>query len=258
MDPMINLNCQTPGAATTPAQAQVPAQPDATPERPAAIASDPAGLSIVPAAAGPAFDGVAMGLVQALVASLRGPLAIVDEVGASSPLAPVLRRAGHTVTVAEESAPHQADLALALDSPFISSNILATLACQAARLRPGGALLASLPLAGGSRASLGGHELQPQQALQLVAEAGLQVLQVCLLPERRGLFVAAVRPAPCYYINNNIASVRWDGTVVGCCFDSENDNVIGHIKDYPKLGHRPLEYRLCRTCDPNWANGFAV
>jgi SAM-dependent methyltransferase len=63
------------------------------------------------------------------------------------------------------------------------------------------------------------------------------------------------RVANCYFIKNNQASVRWDGTIVACCFDSENENVIGRLDDFTSLRHRPADYGLCRYCDPNWANG---
>ena len=493
MNAVITFHRQRPGAATTAGPAAP--QTDVDPERPTAAAAaapgpgaggagaahqalamapvgpPPAGPDGAPMAASSFFDGVALGLAQTLLAAVRGPLTIADEVGTSTPLAAMLRQAGHALTAPQPGAVDLADVALAMDCLYSATDIPATLATQAARLRPGGALLASLPLAGGSRPALDARALQPQQALQRVAEAGLQVLQACLLPDNKGLFVAATRPesdgrikalghalnlrmlkvlhpglmtnngieltnlcnlrcklcptpttravtgyaddatvlaaltytAPgthfsfhrlgeplmhpklldyvrwtrergvtplvstngllltqailealieagtgnlqitfhtsasvkayalaarhllkhphlqqqielvgnalshqtevpkwldhhrvtpderrfirdvkshnwagnvpgtrvnfkddvvarrqkrCYYINHNVASVRWDGTVVGCCFDSENDNVIGHIQDYPKLAHKPLEYRLCRTCDPNWANGF--
>lgn len=59
----------------------------------------------------------------------------------------------------------------------------------------------------------------------------------------------------CYFITNNQASVRWDGTIVACCFDSENENVIGKLDDFSTLRHTPATYKLCQFCDPNWANG---
>ena len=59
----------------------------------------------------------------------------------------------------------------------------------------------------------------------------------------------------CHFITNNTASMRWDGTIVACCFDSENENEIGRLEDFVTLRHRPERYGLCRYCDPNWANG---
>jgi SAM-dependent methyltransferase len=70
--------------------------------------------------------------------------------------------------------------------------------------------------------------------------------------------VVARRVANCYFIKNNIANVRWDGTIVACCFDSENENVIGRLEDFTSLSHQPANYSLCRSCDPNWANGDAA
>ncbi|MEB2285757.1 MAG: hypothetical protein B6D46_10615 [Polyangiaceae bacterium UTPRO1] len=78
------------------------------------------------------------------------------------------------------------------------------------------------------------------------------------VPGRRVAFpddVVERRVRNCYFITGNRASIRWDGTVVACCFDSENENVIGRLEDFATLRHRPADYRLCRYCDANWANG---
>ena len=57
----------------------------------------------------------------------------------------------------------------------------------------------------------------------------------------------------CYFIRNSVVNMRWDGTIVGCCFDSENDNEIGHIRDYVSTKIDITKYNLCRYCDNNWA-----
>ncbi len=65
--------------------------------------------------------------------------------------------------------------------------------------------------------------------------------------------VVAQRQKNCYFINRNVVNMRWDGTIVGCCFDSENDNEIGNIRDFANLKIDLDKYNLCRHCDANWA-----
>jgi organic radical activating enzyme len=60
------------------------------------------------------------------------------------------------------------------------------------------------------------------------------------------------RKALCCFIRSNIASVRWDGAVVACCFDSENVQLLGHLRDFPRLKHEPERYTLCNYCDADW------
>lgn len=66
------------------------------------------------------------------------------------------------------------------------------------------------------------------------------------------------RKANCVYLRHGLCYVKWDGLVVSCCFDSEGDNVIGHIDDFPNLQHLPHSYPLCRFCGPNWTNGEMI
>lgn len=61
------------------------------------------------------------------------------------------------------------------------------------------------------------------------------------------------RQTNCYFIQTPTINVRWDGTVVGCCFDSENDNEIGHILDFSDIIIDLSKYKLCEHCDSNWA-----
>lgn len=57
----------------------------------------------------------------------------------------------------------------------------------------------------------------------------------------------------CYFVNKHVVNVRWDGSVVGCCFDSENDNEIGHISEFANVKIDLSKYSLCKHCDANWA-----
>lgn len=61
------------------------------------------------------------------------------------------------------------------------------------------------------------------------------------------------RQKACYFINKKVVNMRWDGTIVGCCFDSENENEIGHIRDFANLKIKIEKYKLCKHCDANWA-----
>jgi hypothetical protein len=67
--------------------------------------------------------------------------------------------------------------------------------------------------------------------------------------------IVSGRMSRCIFLRDNKCSIRWDGTVVSCCFDSENDNVLGKVDDFPRLRHVPAQYGLCKHCDANWANG---
>ncbi len=61
------------------------------------------------------------------------------------------------------------------------------------------------------------------------------------------------RMKKCYFVNKHVVNVRWDGSVVGCCFDSENDNEIGHISEFANVKIDLSKYSLCKHCDANWA-----
>lgn len=65
--------------------------------------------------------------------------------------------------------------------------------------------------------------------------------------------VVAEHQKNCYFIQQRVVNVRWDGTVVGCCFDIENENVLGNIHEYTQLEQNMEKYQLCRHCDNNWA-----
>lgn len=66
--------------------------------------------------------------------------------------------------------------------------------------------------------------------------------------------VVSHRQKQCYFIGQKVINVRWDGSVVGCCFDIENDNEIGNVHDYPHIKLDLCKYNLCKHCDSNWAN----
>ena len=57
----------------------------------------------------------------------------------------------------------------------------------------------------------------------------------------------------CYFINKRVINVRWDGTIVGCRFDFNNENEIGNIRNYTNTNTSHNKYRLCEKCSDNWA-----
>lgn len=64
------------------------------------------------------------------------------------------------------------------------------------------------------------------------------------------------RVETCYFIKNDYVSVRWDGSIVACCMDSENETVIGTLKDAPKVRQNKKGYSLCVHCDASWVNKY--
>jgi SAM-dependent methyltransferase len=70
--------------------------------------------------------------------------------------------------------------------------------------------------------------------------------------------VISRRMTTCWHLSNNKCNIRWDGTIVSCRFDSENDNVLGTIDNYLNLKHTASSYSLCKYCDANWANGEMI
>lgn len=56
----------------------------------------------------------------------------------------------------------------------------------------------------------------------------------------------------CRYIKGNHVNIRWDGTVVACCLDSENITQLGYVQNLPMLRQQASGYSLCKTCDPDW------
>ena len=64
------------------------------------------------------------------------------------------------------------------------------------------------------------------------------------------------RVKTCYFIKNDYVSVRWDGSIVACCMDSENETVIGELKNAPQVRQNKKGYDLCRHCDASWVNKY--
>jgi len=64
------------------------------------------------------------------------------------------------------------------------------------------------------------------------------------------------RVATCYFIKNDYVSVRWDGSIVACCMDSENETVIGSLKDVFNTKQNKKGYALCVHCDASWVNKY--
>jgi organic radical activating enzyme len=57
----------------------------------------------------------------------------------------------------------------------------------------------------------------------------------------------------CQFIIGDTCSMKWDGTIVSCCFDFECINRIGHIDNFSSLNHKS-SYELCKRCSPAWTN----
>lgn len=60
----------------------------------------------------------------------------------------------------------------------------------------------------------------------------------------------------CYFIKSNYVSVRWDGSIVACCMDSENETVIGSLNDVFNTKQNKNGYALCMHCDASWVNKY--
>lgn len=68
--------------------------------------------------------------------------------------------------------------------------------------------------------------------------------------------IVAQRKAKCFYINNDIVTMKWDGTVVSCCLDADATNRLGHIDEFASLRHTPDAYELCKFCGTGWYNEY--
>lgn len=53
----------------------------------------------------------------------------------------------------------------------------------------------------------------------------------------------------CYYRINNFVYVKWNGVVVPCCLDSNNEDSIGHISNFEKIRFDNLSKKNCMYCD---------
>lgn len=61
-------------------------------------------------------------------------------------------------------------------------------------------------------------------------------------------------PQTCSFKTSDFCSMKWDGTIVACCFDFDGDAIIGHIDNFKELKHKNV-YKLCSTCSPSWVIG---
>jgi hypothetical protein len=57
----------------------------------------------------------------------------------------------------------------------------------------------------------------------------------------------------CFFINNNLCLMKWDGNIISCCFDFDGINTIGHVDNFENLKHR-TDYKLCESCSSAWVN----
>lgn len=60
----------------------------------------------------------------------------------------------------------------------------------------------------------------------------------------------------CYFLRNRKVVVMWDGTIHGCCLDSDGEQKVGNIFEFEKITLNPAGYNLCRNCDPDWPTQF--
>ena len=60
----------------------------------------------------------------------------------------------------------------------------------------------------------------------------------------------------CYYLRQRKVAVMWDGTLRGCCYDSNATQNCGNIFEFEKANIDPRGYELCNYCDPDWITGY--
>lgn len=60
----------------------------------------------------------------------------------------------------------------------------------------------------------------------------------------------------CYYLRNQKVAVKWDGTIRGCCYDSDVIHKLGNIFEFDKVNINPKGYDMCYHCDPDWTSGY--
>lgn len=60
----------------------------------------------------------------------------------------------------------------------------------------------------------------------------------------------------CYYLRQRKVAVMWDGTLRGCCYDSNATQNCGNIFEFEKANINPRGYKLCNYCDPDWITGY--
>lgn len=60
----------------------------------------------------------------------------------------------------------------------------------------------------------------------------------------------------CHYLRNRKVAVMWDGSLRGCCYDSNATQKCGNIFDFANADINPYGYELCRYCDPDWITRY--
>ncbi|QFJ54998.1 radical SAM protein [Pseudobutyrivibrio xylanivorans] len=60
----------------------------------------------------------------------------------------------------------------------------------------------------------------------------------------------------CYYLRKRKIAVMWDGSLRGCCFDSNATQKCGNIFNFSESTINPHGYELCKYCDPDWITGY--
>lgn len=60
----------------------------------------------------------------------------------------------------------------------------------------------------------------------------------------------------CYYLRQRKVAVMWDGSLRGCCYDSNATQKCGNIFEFEKADINPKGYELCNCCDPDWITGY--
>ncbi len=60
----------------------------------------------------------------------------------------------------------------------------------------------------------------------------------------------------CYYLRKRKIAVMWDGSLRGCCYDSNATQKCGSIFDYENADINPRGYDICRFCDPDWITNY--
>lgn len=60
----------------------------------------------------------------------------------------------------------------------------------------------------------------------------------------------------CYYLRQRKIAVVWDGTLKGCCYDSNATQKCGNVFEFEKANIDPRGYKLCHCCDPDWITSY--
>lgn len=100
-----------------------------------------------------------------------------------------------------------------------------------------------------------------EEALKWLADNGLRLEDIrkhVVFLKTRAWAEEKVRNSPrrirflrknCSHIKENLVVVRWDGSISGCCLDTDNMNPVGRIVDVDIPGIDPDRYKLCEFCN---------